>query len=323
LDSCATDLIYRQVIDGVKKEEYVVPTREELETLMARCLYVDHGPGVDQLMVRVKLPHYCPDSLLRDGRTREVLTHGVLRAFVRLGLQTQPESAEYVKAEIVTGATSMWPMNFSAMFEAFRYTGPQLPLSEAVLAVNKDGVFVLDNKYTVMVGFHYYDIIDIECNSNGDSRRSNVRLKIIDGAQFTFLSPNSETIVKMISAFLDGLRRRSEWAVATQAFVLQDYTNTLGNNFRLHQGDLVHLQPAPEGQTQGPDWIFGCCIRTGSYGSFPRDSVYILPTIHRPADEFLSMLSAISQAVIDSLPKRRGGVVIATSLDEHGFESMA
>ena len=52
-------------------------------------------------------------------------------------------------------------MHFSAMFEAFRQSGPHLPLNDVVLAVNRDGVFLLDNSYGVLVGFHFYDIVDV------------------------------------------------------------------------------------------------------------------------------------------------------------------
>jgi len=66
-----------------------------------------------------------------------------------------------MKANIVAEATTLWPMNFSAMFEAFRYDKPKSPLVDVIVAINRDGIFVLDNRYEVIIGFHYYDVIDI------------------------------------------------------------------------------------------------------------------------------------------------------------------
>jgi len=47
------------------------------------------------------------------------------------------------------------------MFEAYRVDGPTLPRNDVILAVNSCGVFLLDGHYDVVVGFHFYDIIDV------------------------------------------------------------------------------------------------------------------------------------------------------------------
>jgi len=52
------------------------------------------------------------------------------------------------------------------------------------------------------------------CNSTGDMRNASVNLLVVDGAEFKLLCPNSETVARIVAAFLDGLRRRSRWAIA-------------------------------------------------------------------------------------------------------------
>jgi len=51
-------------------------------------------------------------------------------------------------------------------------------------------------------------------NSKVEVRHAAVDLLAVDGAEFKLLCPNSETVERIVSAFLDGLRRRSRWAIA-------------------------------------------------------------------------------------------------------------
>lgn len=65
-----------------------------------------------------------------------------------------------IQQEIVANASAIWPIHFSAMFEAYRVDGPPLAQNDVVLAINSGGIFLLDSKYDVMVGFHYYDLME-------------------------------------------------------------------------------------------------------------------------------------------------------------------
>jgi hypothetical protein len=47
------------------------------------------------------------------------------------------------------------------MFEAYRTDGPPLAQNDVVMAINSGGVFLLDSRYEVMVGFHYYDLMEV------------------------------------------------------------------------------------------------------------------------------------------------------------------
>jgi len=52
------------------------------------------------------------------------------------------------------------------------------------------------------------------CTSTGEIRSASISLLAVDGAEFKLLCPNSETVERIVAAFLDGLRRRSRWAIA-------------------------------------------------------------------------------------------------------------
>jgi len=51
-----------------------------------------------------------------------------------------------------------------------------------------------------------------------EARQATIKLVAVDGAEFTFLSPNAETVARIITVFLEGLRRRSRWAIAIQSY---------------------------------------------------------------------------------------------------------
>ena len=66
-----------------------------------------------------------------------------------------------------------------------------------------------------------------------------------------------------------------------------DYTGGSGPDFRLRQGDIVELLDESRHPLLHADWLYGRCERTKVDGSFPYDTVYVLPTAERPDDKFL------------------------------------
>jgi len=59
------------------------------------------------------------------------------------------------------------------------------------------------------------------CRNVKDHVGPGFTLITIKGEQWTFASANADTITKLLSIFLDGLRRRSRWAIAIQDFIVQ------------------------------------------------------------------------------------------------------
>lgn len=48
----------------------------------------------------------------------------------------------------------------------------------------------------------------------------------IQGDEYTFISPNADTITRMLQFFLNGLRLRSKWAIALEQFRLEGWYNS-------------------------------------------------------------------------------------------------
>ena len=61
-------------------------------------------------------------------------------------------------------APRRWPMHFSALFEAFKISGPRLPRNDVVVAVNSVGVFIMDEPYRVVIGMNYFEIVEVFCS---------------------------------------------------------------------------------------------------------------------------------------------------------------
>lgn len=40
----------------------------------------------------------------------------------------------------------------------------------------------------------------------------------VAGEEFSFISPNADTLCQLVKSFLDGLRRRSKWGIGLQSF---------------------------------------------------------------------------------------------------------
>lgn len=107
-------------------------------------------------------------------------------------------------------------------------------------------------------------------------------LSTVRGEEFTFQSPSAEDIRDLVVYFLEGLKKRSKYAIA-----LQDYN---GNSefLTFHKGDLITLEDDNgDENVYNSGWCVGVCERTGEKGHFPAETVYVLPTLSKPPNDIL------------------------------------
>ena len=112
--------------------------------------------------------------------------------------------------------------------------------------------------------------------------------------EFTFNCANSEDIKDVVQFFLDGLKKRSKYVVATEKYKPSGTNSTLstlldnevyiGGAFTLlEKGDLARLNVDHSGETlMKTRWCVGTNERSKKEGDFPLDSLYILPTLSKP-----------------------------------------
>lgn len=328
-DPVATELIYQQIVQSVLAEEYRLRSEEEVVRFVARRLYIEEGQELVPGRLQSKLHEFLPRSLLsKTNQSRDGWIQATIASFNELGFNSGKKSKDEVKGLIVDTAQRKWPLQFSALFEAYRVGGPPLVRNEIVFAVNCRGVFFLDEPYRILLGLHYYEVVDVIYNRRTRDKGPTFSVITIKGDEFIFISPNAETIAKLLGAFLDGLRRRSRWAVSIQEFILQDHTTQVekgGAMFRIAQGDVLELLDETKQHHLKEDWMYGRCERTGQTGTFPFDCVYIFPTCEKPPAEFLAMFKVMSSADVSTLPRKRGAVVLANETigrhGDHGIQS--
>ncbi|KAK2172043.1 hypothetical protein NP493_996g00031 [Ridgeia piscesae] len=321
-DEIAAGLIYDQICKGVRSLEYGMPSEDELSSFVAQRYYVEHGATMIPGKVQTALEKFLPRKVLSGSKSREGWVQAIISSFNDQGLSESKVSVKEIKERVAGAASHRWPVHFSALFVAFRLSGPRLPKNEVVVAIGGEGFYVMDQPFRVVVEIGYYELVEVFSSRTSKMHGQSFSLITVKGDEFTFASPNAHIITQLLSHFLDGLRRRSVYAVGLEPFVghKPDDSDTSSKPFRFRQGDLIMLMDDIPGCTKKDDWAFGKCVRNGSVGQFPFDLVYILPTIRKPPDEFVECFSTMSNQNTETLPRKKGSVFLTKgTVGRHGM----
>uniref|UniRef100_A0A672LNV3 Myosin VIIA n=1 Tax=Sinocyclocheilus grahami TaxID=75366 RepID=A0A672LNV3_SINGR len=251
-DSIATNLIYQQIVRGVKFGEYRCDREEDLAELASQQYYVDYG-----------------SEILMIASSQGIYTQ---KRFV----------SQRVKEEVVDFARFKWPLLFSRFYEAFKFSGPSLPKNDVIVAVNWTGVYFVDEQEQVLLDLSFPEITAV--SSSRCSSLSNQR------DEYTFTSNNAEDIRDLVVTFLEGLRSRSKFVVAlVDSHYPAGHDSSF---LRFSKGDLIFLDEHTGEQVLNSGWAHGVNDRTKKRGDFPADSVYVLPTITRPQYDIVNLLDS-------------------------------
>uniref|UniRef100_A0A8C1JN12 Myosin VIIAb n=1 Tax=Cyprinus carpio TaxID=7962 RepID=A0A8C1JN12_CYPCA len=272
-DGVATNLIYQQIVRGVKFGEYRCDREEDLAELASQQYYVDYGSEVLPDRLLSLIPSYIPDREMTPSKTVEKWAQMIVATHIK-GIYTQKRfDSQRVKEEVVDFARFKWPLLFSRFYEAFKFSGPSLPKNDVIVAVNWTGVYFVDEQEQVLLDLSFPEITAV---SSGKLQGQSFTLATIKGDEYTFTSNNAEDIRDLVVTFLEGLRSRSKFVVA-----LVD-TGHDSSFLRFSKGDLIFLDEYTGEQVLNSGWAHGVNDRTKKRGDFPADSVYVLPTITRP-----------------------------------------
>uniref|UniRef100_A0A8C5CVX1 Myosin VIIA n=1 Tax=Gadus morhua TaxID=8049 RepID=A0A8C5CVX1_GADMO len=292
-DGVATNLIYQQVVRGVKFGEYRCEGEEDLAELAAQQYYVDYGPEVLQDRLLGLIPSYIPDREITSTKTPEKWAAWILAAHKK-GLYTKKRlDPQKVKEDVVDFARFKWPLLFSRFYEAFKFSGPSLPKNDVIVAVNWTGVYFVDEQEQVLLELSFPEITALQGQS--------FTLATIKGDEYTFTSNNAEDIRDLVVEFLDGLRKRSKYVVA----LLDSGPDAAFLSFS--KGDLILLEEHDGEHVLNSGWAYGANDRTKQRGDFPADYVYVLPTVTRPQYDI---------ALVTMTPDQRRESISMTQLSE-------
>uniref|UniRef100_A0AAX7SFR4 Myosin VIIAb n=1 Tax=Astatotilapia calliptera TaxID=8154 RepID=A0AAX7SFR4_ASTCA len=273
-DYVATNLIYQQIVRGVKFGEYRCEREEDLAELASQQYYVDYGSEVLQDRLLSLIPSYIPDREITSTKTAEKWVQLIISAHKKVPSgQVMKTSLNFVKEDVVDFARLKWPLLFSRFYEAFKFSGPSLPKNDVIVAVNWTGVYFVDEQEQVLLELSFPEIMAV---SRGKLQGQSFTLATIKGDEYTFTSNNAEDIRDLVVSFLEGLRKRSKYVVGLLDLGVDS------NFLSFAKGDLIILDEHDGEHVMNSGWAHGVNDRTKQRGDFPADCVYVLPTITRP-----------------------------------------
>ncbi|XP_047514461.1 myosin-VIIa isoform X1 [Pieris napi] len=287
-DQVATNLIYQQVVRGVKFGEYRCDKEEDLAMIAAQQYYIEYAQDMNNERLYTLLPNYIPDYCL-TGVEKAVDRWGalVVQAYKKSYYVKEKVPAYRVKEDVVSYAKFKWPLLFSRFYEAYRNSGPNLPKNDVIIAVNWTGVYVVDDQEQVLLELSFPEITTVSSQKTNKVFTQTFSLATVRGEEFTFQSPNAEDIRDLVVYFLEGLKKRSKFVIA-----LQDYKAPgEGSSFLTFQkGDLIVLEEDSTGESVlNNGWCIGRCERSMERGDFPAETVYVLPALTKPPADILSL----------------------------------
>uniref|UniRef100_A0A3Q1FFD4 Unconventional myosin-VIIb-like n=1 Tax=Acanthochromis polyacanthus TaxID=80966 RepID=A0A3Q1FFD4_9TELE len=263
-DKISTDLIYRQIIHGLKFGEYQTEKEDDMVQLAAKHLYIQHGSDSRPENVREAVQD-CINNRLLEAKSEAKWTQMISTAHAQVS-PVSDEKADSVKAEMVDYAREKWPIFFSRFFEVTKLSGP-LPKSKFIVAINWTGITFLDEREKRLLELSFPEVTAV----NRD---------------FTLTGSTVEDMSELITMFLSGLKERSRYAVALKDVDRQDDPTFLS----FKKGELIILIKDDEFSEQR-GWVKGQRENLKHTGAVPIEAILILPTLSKPSNESLLTLT--------------------------------
>ncbi|XP_045154259.1 unconventional myosin-VIIb [Echinops telfairi] len=285
-DPVSTKLIYRQVLHGVWSGEYSFEREEDLLGLLARHCYVQLGSGTStgNAAIQELLPTCVPTKLYRS-KPPEQWTSLIAATLAKAPYAQKQAATLAVKEQVVDMARLQWPLLFSRLFEVTTLSGPRLPKTQLILAVNWKGLCFLDQKEKVLLELSFPEVTGLVTNRAARGQQS-LRLSTLHEEEYEFATPSCVAIAEMVAMFLEGLKERSTFAMALQDRKATDDPTLLP----FKKGDLLVLMEK-QGQQASDKWTLVQSNRLGRTGLVPTACLYIIPTVVQPSERLLSLLA--------------------------------
>ncbi|XP_066533908.1 unconventional myosin-VIIa [Hoplias malabaricus] len=295
-DPVSTELIYRQIIHGLKNGEYTSSKDDDdYVKLAAKHYYIQYG-SESRMDTARKVVKECISLHLIESKSEAKLVQLVMSAHSKAGYTISHHSVDTVKAEVVSHARLKWPIYFSKFFEASKISGPTLPQDQFVVAVNWSGVSFQEGKEKTFLQLSYPELTGVHALSEGRAGEV-VCMSTLTG-EYKLKADKAHIMMDLITLFLAGLKERSVYAVALQDTSRQDDAMLLS----CRKGDLVYIIKDGEYSSDG-GWVKGRNERTGQSGAISTEAITVLPTLSQPTEELLIQLIPGSRKSVNPQPK--------------------
>ncbi|XP_061098661.1 unconventional myosin-VIIb-like [Conger conger] len=318
-DAVGTDLIYRQIIRGLKRGEYQSDKEDDFVQLAAKHFYVQFGADSREENAK-KVVQDCITITLIEAKSETKWVQLVKAAHIQNPDINSKKDPDLVKKEVVDYARHRWPMFFAKSFQVVKILGPPLPQNKFVVTINWTGIFFLDEKERNLLELYYPEVTGVSLVSDTTmSSDQSVLLTTMKG-DFTLSTVSAGDMVELVHMFLVGLKERSNYAIALQDANRQDDPNFLSYK----KGDLLLIIKDNE---FSPDqrWMKCQNERTGQVGMVSSDAVLVLATLEKPNNEVLGLLNLSPEqrkSAVQTAIKEVGTTdrVAPISLKEFSFE---
>ncbi|NWY75917.1 MYO7B protein, partial [Erithacus rubecula] len=289
---------------------------EDLVEIGAKYCYIQFGDTIHNEFVQ-KVLHDCIPVKELKSKPLEKWVSLITYAHAKAPYTQDHLSSQTVKEQLVDFARFQWPLLFSRFFEVTKFSGPSLPKNHFIVAINWKGICFLDESEKRLLELSFPEITGIHTNSYlqggvdalpvfadgfvsfSDALVANCSiihravksfgqsctLITLRAEEFVLTSVNSVVIAELVVMFLEGLKKRSRFAVTMHEKKSQEDPSIL--SFR--KGDLLIFT---EDKMLDADsgWICAQNERTGKTGNVFLEDIYIIPSLTKPSSQVVSLL---------------------------------
>uniref|UniRef100_A0A8C0FFZ7 Myosin VIIB n=1 Tax=Bubo bubo TaxID=30461 RepID=A0A8C0FFZ7_BUBBB len=282
-DPISTDLIYHQVIRGIRFGEYRCEKEEDLVEIGAKYCYIQFGDSIHNELVE-KVLHDCIPVKQLKSKPLEKWVSLITYAHAKAPYTQDRLSCQTVKEQLVDFARFQWPLLFSRFFEVTKFSGPSLPKNHFIVAINWKGICFLDESEKRLLELTFPEITGIHTNRAVKSFGQSCTLITLRAEEFVLTSVNSVVIAELVVMFLEGLKERSRFAVAMHEKKSQDPAI-----LSFKKGDLL-IFTEDKRLDANSGWICAQNERTSKTGNVFLEEIYIIPSLTKPSSQVLSLL---------------------------------
>ncbi|XP_073347990.1 unconventional myosin-VIIa-like [Pagrus major] len=312
-DPISTDLIYRQVIKGIKSGEYTSEKEDEYVHMAAQHYYIQFGSAFSKDNVQ-KVVEECIATHLIENKSMSKWIQLISAAVLQGPYANGNQRKESVKGELVDNARQKWPLYFSKFYDVTMTSGPPLSKNRFFVAVNWSGVLFMDGRDKKLLELPYIEIKEVQVMSESYLGSQSVTLDTVRG-EFGLTSEEAASMAALIDEHLEGLRQHSEYAMAKQ-----DASKPEDPMFLVFKRwDLLLIER--DGDSTDKNWVRATNERTSNRGAVYKDTVNILPTLSRPADDILELLSQKKKISSTQNTTQREETLAPLSLKEFALEN--
>ncbi|XP_068143632.1 LOW QUALITY PROTEIN: myosin-VIIa [Drosophila tropicalis] len=316
IDANATNLIYKQIMQGLKCGEYRCRSEKDIAMMCALACFIEHGPGNISQLKASEITAFVPHDLLAPGeRAVENWRRLIATTYERSSYikeQNKSESQQRAKEDICLFVHLSWPIRHSRLFEVVRLQGPKLQTDELMLAINATGLFLIDETEQILASCSFAELLKVQ--SKG---KEELHILTIQQENFVFQCAEAQDVANLINYIVENLQQRSSYGVAV------DNTTTDEENYlKLSPGDLVQFEAGVTGlriMASDAQFCWKGCVN-GQWGKFATGNVRVLATLTKPS---IKLLEILKEGRLEEPPQASPRIHVPNKRRQHNISQLA